>query len=87
MLANSRIKGFEPDEAHWQLLQHYIEGAVSLNERLTHAYQFAAAVAYSEWFKIGMKHNQTHLRFDRLVMDFPNKAIGQLNAQPKADQT
>ena len=37
MLASSRLEGFEPDEAHRQLLQEYIEGL------LTHARQFAAA--------------------------------------------
>jgi hypothetical protein len=43
MLASSRLEGFEPDEAHRQLLQEYIEGAASLDDLLTHARQFAAA--------------------------------------------
>ena len=31
MLASSRLEGLEPDEAHQQLLQEYIEGAASLD--------------------------------------------------------
>lgn len=44
MLASSRLEGLEPDEAHQQLLQEYIEGAASLNDLLAHAGQFAASV-------------------------------------------
>jgi len=43
MLASSHLEGFEPDEAHRQLLQEYIEGAASLDDLLTHARQFATA--------------------------------------------
>lgn len=43
MLASSRLEGFEPDEAHLQLLQEYIDGAAGLDDLLTHARQFAAA--------------------------------------------
>jgi hypothetical protein len=42
MLASSRLEGLEPDEAHRQLLQEYIEGTASLDDLLTHAHQFAA---------------------------------------------
>lgn len=43
MLASSRLEGFEPDEAHRQHLQDYIEGRASLEDLLTNARQFAAA--------------------------------------------
>jgi hypothetical protein len=43
MLASSRLEDLEPDEAHRQLLQEYIEGAASLDDLLAHARQFAAA--------------------------------------------
>lgn len=47
MLASSRLEGFEPDEAHQQLLQDYIEGIASLDDLLNHARDYAAAaVAY-----------------------------------------
>lgn len=46
MLASSRLEGLEPDEAHQQLLQEYIEGTASLKDLLTHARQFAAAATY-----------------------------------------
>lgn len=39
MLASSRLEDLEPDEAHRQLLQEYIEGTASLNDLLTHACQ------------------------------------------------
>lgn len=44
MLASSRLEGLEPDEAHQQLLQKYIEGTASLDDLLAHARQFAASV-------------------------------------------
>jgi hypothetical protein len=43
MLASSRLEGLEPDEAHKQLLQEYIEGTASVDDLLTHAHQFASA--------------------------------------------
>jgi hypothetical protein len=46
MLASSRLEGLEPDEAHQQLLQEYIEGTASLDDLLTHARQFAEVAAY-----------------------------------------
>ena len=42
MLASSRLEGLEPDEAHQQLLQEYIEDTASLDDLLNHARQFAA---------------------------------------------
>jgi hypothetical protein len=42
MLASSRLEGLEPDEAHQQLLQEYIEDTASLDDLLDHARQFAA---------------------------------------------
>ena len=42
MLASSRLEGLEPDEAHQQLLQEYIEGTASLDDLIAHARQFAA---------------------------------------------
>jgi hypothetical protein len=44
MLASSRLEGLEPDEAHQQLLQEYIEGTASLDDLLARARQFAASV-------------------------------------------
>lgn len=48
MLANSRLEGFEPDEAHRQLLQEYIEGAVSLDDLLAYANKFAKVINAQE---------------------------------------
>lgn len=45
MLASSRLEGLEPDEAHQQLLQEYIEGAASLEDLLGHAREFAEAAS------------------------------------------
>lgn len=45
MLASSRLEGLEPDEAHQQLLQDYIEGTASLDDLLSHARDYAAAQA------------------------------------------
>lgn len=45
MLASSRLEGLEPDDAHRQLLQEYIEGTASLDDLLSHAHQFAKAAA------------------------------------------
>jgi hypothetical protein len=41
MLTNQRLEGFEPDEAHQQLLQGYIEGTTSLADLLKHACAYA----------------------------------------------
>jgi len=41
MLASSRLEGLEPDEAHQQLLQAYIEGSASLDDLLAHARAYA----------------------------------------------
>lgn len=43
MLASSRLEDLEPDQAHRQLLQEYIDGTTSLDDLLAHARQFAAA--------------------------------------------
>lgn len=45
MLASSRLEGLEPDEAHQQRLQEYIEGAASLDDLLAHAREFAEAAS------------------------------------------
>lgn len=45
MLASSRLEGLEPDEAHQQLLQEYIEGAASLDDLRAHAREFAKAAS------------------------------------------
>lgn len=47
MLANQRLEGLEPDQAHQQLLQAYIEGTASLDDLLEHA----RAHAYDQWFR------------------------------------
>lgn len=47
MLANQRLEGLEPDQAHQQLLQEYIDGTASLADLLEHA----QAYAYDQWFR------------------------------------
>lgn len=41
MMANQRLEGFEPDQAHKRLLQGYIEGTTSLADLLEHARTYA----------------------------------------------
>jgi hypothetical protein len=45
MLASSRLEGLEPDKAHQQLLQEYIESVASLDDLLAHAREFAKAAS------------------------------------------
>lgn len=47
MLANQRLEGLEPDQAHQQLLQEYIDGTASLDDLLRHAQGYA----YEQWFR------------------------------------
>lgn len=47
MLTNQRLEGLEPDQAHQQLLQDYIDGTASLDDLLEHA----RAYAYDQWFR------------------------------------
>jgi hypothetical protein len=44
MLANQRLEGLEPDQAHQQLLQEYIEGTASLDDLWLHARAYAEAL-------------------------------------------
>lgn len=43
MLANQRLEGLEPDAAHLQILQEYIDGTASLDDLWRHARVYAEA--------------------------------------------
>jgi len=45
MLANQRLERLEPDQAHQQLLQDYIDGTATLADLQAHARNFA----YQQW--------------------------------------